>query len=76
MNFGKTSVITNTLSLPSLAGSNNVKSIARTSGGLAHFSHCLSMLLHRWAFLASSNSLLSGTMFALLLGGPYYHGNV
>ena len=40
MNFVKTSVITNTLSLPSLAGSNNVKSIARTSRGLVHFSHC------------------------------------
>lgn len=87
MNFVKTSVITNTLSLPSLAGCNNVKSIARTSRGLVvrkcpmlgkvHFSHCfILMLLHHWAFLASSNSLLSDTMFALLLGGPYYHGNL
>ena len=34
VNFVKTSVITNTFSLPSVAGSNSVKSIARTSRGL------------------------------------------
>ena len=34
VNFVKTSVITNTFSLPSVAGSNSMKSVARTSRGV------------------------------------------